>query len=128
MAGGWAGASAGAAIGTMIFPGVGTAVGGAVGAVAGSGAGEWLGAKLGALIDKLKSPEDTAKEVAKSIEIKQPITFSPQITLTPTGDPAYDQRLTEQILARLRAEMMASGIGGDPLAVRRSASLTDGSD
>ncbi|MDM9557373.1 phage tail tape measure protein [Pseudomonas asiatica] len=128
MAGGWAGASAGAAIGTAILPGIGTAVGGAVGALAGSGAGEWIGKQIGSLVDKLKAPADTAKDVAKAVTENKQITFSPQITMQPTGDPAYDKRLADQIIARLKAEMMASGMGGDPLAVRRGASLTDGSD
>lgn len=128
MAGGWAGASAGAAIGTAILPGIGTAVGGAVGALAGSGAGEWIGKQLGSLVDKLKAPADTAKDVAKAVTENKQITFAPQITMQPTGDPAYDKRLADQIMARLKAEMMAAGMGGDSLAVRRGASLTDGSD
>ncbi|EKT4458339.1 phage tail tape measure protein [Pseudomonas putida] len=128
MAGGWAGASAGAAIGTAILPGIGTAVGGAIGALAGSGGGEWIGKQLGALVDKLKAPADTAKDVAKAVTENKQITFAPQITMQPTGDPAYDKRLADQIIARLKAEMMAAGVGGDPLAVRRGASLTDGSD
>lgn len=131
-AGGWAGAATGAALGTMIFPGVGTAIGGAVGGIggslAGSSAGEWLGEKLAALIDKLSAPSDVAKDVVKAAEPPTPINFSPSITLTPTGDPAYDKRLTDQILARLKAEMMPMMMGGDPLAQRRGASLTDGSD
>lgn len=128
MAGGWAGASTGAAIGTAILPGIGTAVGGVVGALAGSGAGEWIGKQLGSLVDKLKAPADTAKDVAKAVTENKQITFAPQITMQPTGDPAYDKRLADQIMARLKAEMMAAGMGGDPLAVRRGASLTDGSD
>lgn len=128
MAGGWAGASTGAAIGTALLPGIGTAVGGVVGALAGSGAGEWIGKQLGSLVDKLKAPADTAKDVAKAVTENKQITFAPQITMQPTGDPAYDKRLVDQIMARLKAEMMAAGMGGDPLAVRRGASLTDGSD
>ncbi len=128
MAGGWAGASMGAAIGTAILPGIGTAVGGAVGALAGGGAGEWIGKQLGSLVDKLKAPAETAKDVAKAVTENKQVTFAPQITMQPTGDPAYDKRLADQIIARLKAEMMASGMGGDPLAVRRGASLSDGSD
>lgn len=131
-AGGWAGAATGAAIGTMIFPGVGTAIGGAVGGIggslAGSSAGEWLGEKLAALIDKLSAPSDVAKDVVKAAVPPTPINFSPTISMTPTGDPAYDKRLTDQILARLKAEMMPMMMGSDPLAQRRGASLTDGSD
>lgn len=131
-AGGWAGAATGAAIGTMVFPGVGTAIGGAVGGIggslAGSSAGEWLGEKLAALIDRLSAPSDVAKDVVKAAVPPTPINFSPAITMTPTGDPAYDKRLTDQILARLKAEMMPMMMASDPLAQRRGASLTDGSD
>lgn len=132
MAGGWAGAATGAAIGTLIFPGVGTAIGGAIGGIggslAGSGAGEWLGEKLGALVDKLSAPDDVAKDVVKGAAAATPMVFSPSITMTPTGDPAYDQRLTDQILGRLKGEMMPMMMANDPLAQRRGASLTDGSE
>lgn len=132
MAGAWAGGATGAAIGTLIFPGPGTAIGGAIGGVAGgiagSGAGEWLGDKLGALVDKLSAPDDVAKDVVKGAAAATPMVFSPSITMTPTGDPAYDQRLTDQILARLKGEMMPMMMASDPLAQRRGASLTDGSE
>lgn len=124
-----AGGAAGAAIGTMIFPGVGTVIGGAIGSFAGSEAGSWLGEKLGSLVDKLKSPEATAAQVVKSTtENSKPITFSPTITMQPSGDPAYDKRMADDILARLKAELLPMMAGPDPLAGRRSASLTDGSD
>jgi phage tail tape-measure protein len=132
MAGGWAGAATGAALGTLIFPGVGTAIGGAIGGIggslAGSGAGEWLGEKLGALVDKLSAPDDVAKDVVKGAAAATPMVFSPSITMTPTGDAAYDQRLTDQIMARLKGEMMPMMMANDPLAQRRGASLTDGSE
>ncbi len=132
VAGGWAGAATGAALGTMVFPGVGTAIGGAVGGIggslAGSGAGEWLAEKISALIDRLSAPADVAKDVAKAAAPPTPVNFSPSITLTPTGDPAYDKRLTDQILARLKGEFMPMMMLSDPLAQRRGASLTDGSD
>ena len=96
--------------------------------LAGGGAGEWIGKQLGSLVDKLKAPAETAKDVAKAVTENKQVTFAPQITMQPTGDPAYDKRLADQIIARLKAEMMASGMGGDPLAVRRGASLSDGSD
>ncbi|UZD98487.1 phage tail tape measure protein (plasmid) [Pseudomonas corrugata] len=132
MAGAWAGGATGAALGTLIFPGPGTAIGGAIGGIAGgiagSGAGEWLGEKLGALVDKLSAPDDVAKDVVKGAAAATPMVFSPSITMTPTGDAAYDQRLTDQIMARLKGEMMPMMMANDPLAQRRGASLTDGSE
>lgn len=131
MAGGWGGAAAGAALGTMILPGIGTAIGGLVGGIAGSELGSelgsWFGDKIGGVIDKLSGPEKTAEAVAKSTEENRQITFSPQITMQPSGDPAYDKRQADAILARLKAELLPM-LAGDQLAVRRGSSLTDGSD
>ncbi|MDA3279901.1 phage tail tape measure protein [Pseudomonas aeruginosa] len=132
MAGGWGGAAAGAAIGTMILPGIGTAVGGLIGSIAGSELGSWIGDKLGSAVgsvaDKLKSPEETAAAVVKSSEERKEINFSPSITLQPSGDPAYDKMQADKIIARLKAELLPMLGGADQLAVRRSSSLTDGSD
>ena len=132
MAGGWGGAAAGAAIGTMILPGIGTAVGAAIGGIAGSELGSWIGDKVGSAVgsvaDKLKSPEETAAAVVKSSEERKEINFSPSITLQPSGDPAYDQMQADKIIARLKAELLPMLGGADQLAVRRSSSLTDGSD
>lgn len=132
MAGGWGGAAAGAAIGTMILPGIGTAVGGLIGGIAGSELGSWIGDKLGSAVgtvaDKLKSPEETAAAVVKSSEERKEINFSPSITLQPSGDPAYDKMQADKIIARLKAELLPMLGGADQLAVRRSSSLTDGSD
>lgn len=132
MAGGWGGAAAGAAIGTMILPGIGTAVGAAIGGLAGSELGSWIGDKVGSAVgsvaDKLKSPEETAAAVVKSSEERKEINFSPSITLQPSGDPAYDQMQADKIIARLKAEVLLMLGGADQLAVRRSSSLTDGSD
>lgn len=133
MAGGWAGAASGAAIGTMVLgPGIGTAIGAAIGGIAGSelgsGIGAWFGDKVGGIVDKLKSPEETAAAVVKSSEERKEINFSPSITLQPSGDPAYDQMQADKIIARLKAELLPMLGGADQLAVRRSSSLTDGSD
>lgn len=129
MGGGLAGASAGAALGTLILPGIGTAVGGAIGGLAGSGIGEWIGEKLGGLYDRLKSPEATAQEVAKSSTENKTITFAPVLQMMSTGMPAYDKQMQDQMIARLKAEILGMpSLGGGQLAERRSASLTDGSD
>lgn len=127
--GGLAGASAGAALGTLVLPGIGTAIGGVIGSVAGSGLGEWLGEKLGGLYDRLKGPDDTAQEIAKSATDNKSITFAPVLQMTPTGMPAYDKQMQDQMIARLKAEILGlPAMGGGQLAERRSASLTDGGD
>ncbi|HAN51652.1 MAG TPA: phage tail tape measure protein [Pseudomonas sp.] len=124
----WGGAAAGAAIGSVV-PGIGTAagglVGGAVGAFAGTEAGSWLGEKLGALVDRLSSPEAVAKEVVNTTDSRQ-ISFAPVIHIA-GADQATSSALADQVIAKMRGEftplMMAN-----PLAVRRGAALTDGSD
>jgi len=125
----WGGAAAGAALGSVVpilGTGVGAVVGGAVGGLAGSSAGDWLGEKLGALIDRLGSPDATAKEIVNNTDSRQ-LTFAPTLNLTPTGDPAYDKRLADQVVSRLKGEFMPLMMA-NPLAVRRGAALTDGSD
>lgn len=124
----WAGAAAGAALGSVV-PIVGTAaggiVGGAIGGLAGSSAGEWIGEKLGALVDRLSSPEATAKEIVTNTDNRQ-TTFAPVITIQ-GADQATSQALGDSIMQRMKAEMLPM-MAMDPLAVRRGAALTDGSN
>ena len=123
------GAAAGAAVGSVV-PIIGTAggalVGGAIGGFVGSEAGGWLGEKLGALVDRLSSPDAVAREVVNNSDNRS-ITFAPQLTVQPSGDESYDKRLADRMMQRLRAEMVPLMMG-DPLAVRRGAALTDGSE
>lgn len=131
-AGAWAGAEAGgalgAAIGTFILPGIGTAIGGAVGAIggglAGSEAGSWLGEQLGALVDRLRAPDEVSKDIA-SVDSRQ-ITFSPQIQIS-GQDAASASQLADLVMQKMHAQMLP-GIMANPLAVRRGAALTDGSE
>lgn len=124
----WAGAALGAAAGSVV-PIVGTAagglIGGAIGGLAGSSAGEWIGEKLGALVDKLSSPEATAKEIVTNTDNRQ-TTFAPVITIQ-GADHATSQALSDSIMQRMKAEMLPM-MAMDPLAVRRGAALTDGSN
>ena len=125
----WGGAAAGAAVGSVV-PLVGTAagglIGGAIGGLAGSGAGGWLGEKLGALVDRLNSPDAVAREVVTNSNNRS-VHFAPVLTVQPSGDEAYDKRLADKMMGRLREELMPLMMN-DPLAVRRGAALTDGSD
>ncbi|MCS7871135.1 phage tail tape measure protein [Pseudomonas aeruginosa] len=124
----WAGAALGATVGSVV-PVVGTAagglIGGAIGGLAGSSAGEWIGEKLGALVDKLSSPEATAKEIVTNTDNRQ-TTFAPVINIQ-GADHATSQALGDSIMQRMKAEMLPM-MAMDPLAVRRGAALTDGSN
>lgn len=124
----WGGAAAGAAIGSVV-PVIGTAaggiVGGAIGGLAGSEAGSWIGEKLGALVDRLSSPEAVAKEVVNNTDSRQ-MTFAPVIHVN-GADQATSSALADQVIAKMRGEFVPL-IMANPLAVRRGAALTDGSD
>ncbi|HGM5026206.1 TPA: phage tail tape measure protein [Pseudomonas aeruginosa] len=126
----WAGAAAGAALGSVV-PIVGTAaggiVGGAIGGLAGSSAGEWIGEKLGALVDRLSSPEATAKEIVNNTSTdNRQTTFAPVFHIN-GADHATTQALGDSLMQRMKAEMLPM-MAMDPLAVRRGAALTDGSN
>lgn len=124
----WGGAAAGAAIGSVV-PVIGTAaggiVGGAIGGLAGSEAGSWIGEKLGALVDRLSSPEAVAKEVVNNTDSRQ-MTFAPVIHVN-GADQATSSALADQVIAKMRGEFVPLMMA-NPLAVRRGAALTDGSD
>lgn len=124
----WGGAAAGAAIGSVV-PVIGTAaggiVGGAIGGLAGSEAGSWIGEKLGALVDRLSSPEAVAKEVVNNTDSRQ-MTFAPVIHVN-GADQATSSALADQVIAKMRGEFVPLMMT-NPLAVRRGAALTDGSD
>lgn len=89
-------------------------------------AGSWLGDKLTALVDSVQSmlgsPDAVSKDIAQ-VDSRQ-ITFSPQIQIT-GADHASQQALAAAVMEQLRAQFMPMMM--DPLTLRRSASLTDGS-
>lgn len=140
MGGMWMGAAAGAALGSVV-PVIGTAIGGliggALGGLGGSSLGEWIGRSAGGLFSsdpselvapsKLGNPDDAARAVAGAVSSSRSVTFAPVLHLTPSGDPSYDQRLADQVMGRLQADFVPLMMA-NPLDVRRSASLTDGSD
>lgn len=127
MGGMWAGAAAGAAIGSVV-PLVGTAIGGllggALGAWLGSEAGGALGGMAGSAVDRLRSPDEVAAAVTNADN--RQITFAPQIQIS-GADHATSEALANQVMAKMRGDFVPLMMA-DPLAVRRGASLTDGSD
>lgn len=90
-------------------------------------AGSWLGDKLTALVDSVQSmlgsPDAVSKDVAKAADNRQ-ITFAPAISIN-GADHASQQALAAAVMEQLRAQFMPMMM--DPLTLRRSASLTDGS-
>jgi hypothetical protein len=80
----------------------------------------------GAPKDRLPRPDAVKGEVLAAAN-HTTTTFAPVVNLTATGDPAYDKRLADQVVSRLKGEFMPLMMA-NPLAVRRGAALTDGSD
>jgi len=136
MAGGVGGAAAGglagAAIGSVV-PIIGTAIGGIVGSIAGGmgggSLGEWIGGKIGGWFEDDKTDQPVPKTIAQQSQQLQnnnkSMTFAPTIHLTPTGNPAYDQQVSDQVIERLKAEFAQGMVGNMDVATRADGSLTD---
>jgi TP901 family phage tail tape measure protein len=132
MGGAAAGGLAGAAIGSVV-PIIGTAIGGIVGSIAGGmggGAlGEWIGSNIGGWFEDDKTdqpaPEAIAQQTKQLQSNNKSITFAPTIHLTPTGNPAYDQQVSDQVIERLKAEFTQGMMGNMDVATRADGSLTD---
>ncbi|AWY01009.1 phage tail tape measure protein [Marinomonas primoryensis] len=132
MGGAAAGGLAGAAIGSVV-PIIGTAIGGIVGSIAGGmggGAlGEWIGSNIGGWFEDDKTdqpaPEAIAQQTKQLQNNNKSMTFAPTIHLTPTGNPAYDQQVSDQVIERLKAEFTQGMMGNMDVATRADGSLTD---
>ncbi|MEL0623808.1 phage tail tape measure protein [Marinomonas arenicola] len=136
MAGGLGGAAAGglagAAIGSVV-PIIGTAIGGIVGSIAGGmgggSLGEWIGGKIGGWFEDDKTGQPVPKAIAQQSQQLQnnskSITFAPTIHLMPTGNPTYDQQVSDQVIERLKAEFTQGMMGNMDVATRADGSLTD---
>jgi TP901 family phage tail tape measure protein len=132
MGGAAAGGLAGAAIGSVV-PIIGTAIGGIVGSIAGGmggGAlGEWIGSNIGGWFTDDKTdqpaPEAIAQQTKQLQNNNKSMTFAPTIHLTPTGNPTYDQQVSDQVIERLRAEFTQGMMGNMDVATRADGSLTD---
>ena len=131
LTGGIGGAMAGAALGTLILPGIGTAIGGMLGGIGGGAAGEWLGEKIGGLFSKNqtdapmlakdKKQIDQIANAAVKKEFKQEINV--QVSLTPTGDAAYDAKLAED--AAQKTSMAIASVAPPDLELAMANTLGD---
>ncbi|WP_394179606.1 phage tail tape measure protein [Marinomonas posidonica] len=132
MGGAAAGGLAGAAIGSVV-PVIGTAIGGIIGSIAGGmgggSLGEWIGGKIGGWFEDDKTDQPAPEAIAKQSQQLQnnnkSITFAPVLNLTPTGNPSYDQQLSDQVIERLKAEFAQGMMGNIDVATRADGSLTD---
>ena len=131
LTGGIGGAMAGAALGTLILPGVGTAIGGMLGGIGGGAAGEWLGEKIAGLFStnqtdapvgaKDKKQIEQIANAASKKEFKQEINV--QVTLTPTGDSAYDAKLAEDVAQK--SSMAIASVAPPDLELAMANTLGD---
>jgi TP901 family phage tail tape measure protein len=128
--GGVGGASLGAAIGTAILPGVGTIIGGAIGGFAGSELGGSIADSIADWFseDKTEKPaNESVQKVAESIQPKANniVTLSPVIHVKPSGDPAYDRAVSDQIVENIKQQITQQLF---PSGDFTETSLTDGVD
>ena len=79
----------------------------------------------GTLLQTPGSPEAVAKEVVNNTDSRQ-MTFAPVIHVN-GADQATSSALADQVIAKMRGEFVPLMMA-NPLAVRRGAALTDGSD
>ncbi|MGE7959068.1 phage tail tape measure protein [Pseudomonas sp. NPDC089530] len=128
LGGAWAGSTSGAALGATlgsVVPILGTAVGGLVGGAIGG----WLGSEAfsrlgGELGDRLKSPAEVSKNLIAGSAPCQPVTLAPVINIY-GQDQASARQLADTVIQQMQAQFMPLMMT-DPLAVRRSAALSDG--
>ncbi|WP_298770411.1 phage tail tape measure protein [uncultured Shewanella sp.] len=142
ISGGLAGAAMGAALGTAIFPGVGTLIGGAIGGLAGSELGATVGEYVGGWFSDDKTEQAAPNAVAEPtqaminqanrgqagkqmLDTKQAINFAPVINMTPSGDPSYDTKVSQDILAKIKAELTPLLVGNMDVATQSDARLLD---
>lgn len=84
------------------------------------------GAPLAGAPDRLAAPGDTAKDVVNSVADNRQIHFAPVFQIS-GADKATAEALANDVLGKVKASFMPLMMA-NPLAVRRGASLTDGSD
>lgn len=130
-----AGAMAGAALGSVV-PIIGTAVGGLIGSIVGGlgggAVGEWAGTKIGGWFSEDKTdkpaPAEIAQKTQQLAQANKIITFSPTIQITPSGNPAYDRDVGNDLMARMKAELSPMLLGNSDVSARADSSLSDRSD
>ena len=130
-----AGAMAGAALGSVV-PIIGTAVGGLIGSIVGGlgggAVGEWAGTKIGGWFSEDKTdkpaPAEIAQKTQQLAQANKTITFSPTIQITPSGNPAYDSDVGNDLMARMKAELSPMLLGNSDVSARADSSLSDRSD
>ncbi len=77
-----------------------------------------------------KAAPATVAEQSKQLEksSQQQINFAPVIHVTPSGNPAYDQGFSTQLLEQMKAELSPILLGNNDVATRADASLLDRSN
>ena len=112
----------------LLGPQKGELVGQAVG-LGGGSLGEWIGGNIGSWFSEDKTdqlaPDAMAKQSQQLQNNNKSMTFAPTIHLTPTGNPAYDQQVSDQVIERLKAEFTQGMMGDMDVATRADGSLTD---
>ena len=79
----------------------------------------------GALKTDQPAPANIAAQSQQLQNHNKSMTFAPVLHLTPTGNPSYDQQISDQVIERLKAEFAQGMIGNMDVATRADGSLTD---
>lgn len=92
--------------------------------------GDWVSGSVSGWLseDKISSPADTGSAVAQINETSRQggaIHFAPSIQIAATGNPSYDQDLANQVIERLKAELMPALLSGGAVSSRADAGLVD---
>jgi len=132
IAGGVGGAALGAALGSAILPGIGTIVGAGIGGFAGSELGGWVGESVAGWFSENKTDRPPSADVAQKSEalrgIENRINFAPVIQVSPSGNAAYDDSFSNDLVSKLKAEFVPLMVGGADVSIRSDASLFDRGD
>ena len=85
---------------------------------------EWIGGWFEDDKTDQPAPDAIAKQSQQLQNNNKSMTFAPTIHLTPTGNSSYDQKLSVQVIERLKAEFTQGMMGNMDVSTRADGSLT----
>jgi len=95
-------------------------------------ASKFIGSNIGGWFSDDKTSKPAPAEIAAKskqlMQVNKPIHFAPVIQITPSGDPAYDNDVSNQLMDRMKAELSPMMLGSSDVAARSDGSLSDRGD
>jgi len=92
--------------------------------LSGAQSSHWLGEKLAAPANRLSTPDQMSTNLTNAQANNRQINFAPVIHIT-GQDPTQARQIANLVTQTIQAQFVPMLLG-NPLAVRRSAALTDG--